>query len=205
MAVKQWNRQNCVAVEMEGHGREELHKAVDISRTVGWFASIYPIVLETSIDIEEMIINTKEMLRRIPHHGVGYGVAKHLGQYEWANVEADLCFNYLGHLDHELGANGRIAASNLSCGSSIPRENISKQSITMNGSITGGKLRFDVAYNRGRYSRQSMEQFCQRYIESIKTIVQYCISQEKVVKTASDYGIFDVSQDVLKELNDMFN
>ena len=136
MAVKQWKGQDYVAVDMEGHGREELHKTVKMDRTVGWFTSIYPIVLQGSEDPEEAIINTKEMFRTIPNHGIGYGVAKYLGPYKWPDVEAGISFNYLGHMDHELGAEGRITASNLSCGSSIANENMPKQGITMNGSVS---------------------------------------------------------------------
>ena len=204
MATKQWSGQNCVTVELEGHGREETHKAIDIDRTVGWFTSIYPIVLEAGEDTESTIINTKEMLRRIPNHGIGYGVAKQLGQCEWLDVEADLCFNYLGHMDNDLSAKGRMTASSLSGGISIAEENIPVQGIAMNGSVSGGKLCFDIAYNEGKYSKQSMEQFCKCYVQSMETIVQYCASKKETVKTASDFGSIGLTQDVLEELNDIF-
>ncbi|WP_281278968.1 condensation domain-containing protein, partial [Paenibacillus kobensis] len=203
MAVKQWKGQDYVAIEMEGHGREEIHKAVKMDRTVGWFTSVYPIVLQGSEDPEETIINTKEMLRTIPNHGIGYGVAKYLGPYKWPDVEAGIGFNYLGHMDHELGAEGRIRASNLSCGSSIADDNMPKQGIAMNGSVSGGKLRFAIAYNKGRYSAQSIEQFCQNYVQSINTIVQHCVSQKEVIKTASDFGAPNMSASDFKQLTQM--
>ncbi|WP_240480125.1 non-ribosomal peptide synthetase, partial [Paenibacillus fonticola] len=200
MAVKQWKGQNYVAVEMEGHGREEIHKAVKMDRTVGWFTSVYPIVLKGSEAPEEAIINTKEMLRTIPNHGIGYGVAACLGQDKWPDVEAGLCFNYLGHMDHEFGAEGRITVSNLSCGSSIAEENMPKQGITMNGSVSGGKLRFAIAYNKGRYSGQSIAQFCQNYVQSIQMIVQHCVFQKEVIKTASDFGALNMNASDFKQL-----
>ncbi|WP_164779829.1 condensation domain-containing protein, partial [Paenibacillus kobensis] len=203
MAVQQWTGQHYVAVDMEGHGREELHKAVKMDRTVGWFTSIYPIVLQGSKDPEETIINTKEMLRRIPNHGIGYGVAKYLGEDQWPDTEADLCFNYLGHMDHELGVAERITASNLSCGSSIADDNMPKQGITMDGSVSGGKLRFAIAYNKGRYSEESIEQFCQYYVQSINTIVQHCVSQKVVIKTASDFGAPNMNVSDFKQLTQM--
>ncbi|WP_164779421.1 non-ribosomal peptide synthetase, partial [Paenibacillus kobensis] len=200
MSVKQWKGQHYVAVDLEGHGREEIHKAVKIDRTVGWFTSIYPIVLEVSEGMEETIINTKEMLRRVPNHGIGYGVAACLGQDRWPDAKADLCFNYLGHMDHELGTEGRITASNLSCGSSIADENMPKQGITMDGSVSGGKLRFTIAYNKGRYSAQSIEQFCQYYVQSIQMIVQHCVFQKEVIKTASDFGAPNMNAPDFKQL-----
>ena len=58
---------------MEGHGREEISDKVDISKTVGWFTSMYPVVIETSEDIFSDIVYTKEMFRKIPNKGISFG------------------------------------------------------------------------------------------------------------------------------------
>ena len=61
---------------LEGHGREKIHKEINIDRTVGWFTIVYPVILNCDDDIEKNIISTKEMLRMIPNHGLGYGLCK---------------------------------------------------------------------------------------------------------------------------------
>ncbi|HEX2927042.1 MAG TPA: amino acid adenylation domain-containing protein, partial [Ruminiclostridium sp.] len=193
MAVKQWKGQDYLTAELEGHGREEIGKPISIDRTVGWFTSIYPIVVEMTDNIRQMIISTKEMLRRIPNHGAGYAVAKYLGQYGLPDIDAAVSFNYLGEMDSEIREDGRFTASNLPVGLSIAAENAPTHGIAMNGSIINGRLKFTVAYNSGRYSEQSMKQFCSSYVQSIKTIVQHCRSQKETVKTASDFGASDMS------------
>ena len=37
---------DAVSIRMEGHGREELGRRLSIDRTIGWFTSTYPVVLE---------------------------------------------------------------------------------------------------------------------------------------------------------------
>src|ERR1041384_4469671 len=69
-------------VEMEGHGREEISKEVDVTRTVGWFTTKYPVVVELSEsgEVVASLKRLKEALRGIPMKGIGYGVLKYLGE-----------------------------------------------------------------------------------------------------------------------------
>jgi hypothetical protein len=73
-----------VLVEMERHGREEVSQAVDVSRTVGWFTSIYPVVLESKAaeEVGAGLKRVKEQLRAVPRRGLGYGVLRYLGSGE---------------------------------------------------------------------------------------------------------------------------
>ncbi|HET8708584.1 MAG TPA: condensation domain-containing protein, partial [Pseudomonadales bacterium] len=48
--VARWTNQPNVLVEMEGHGREEITENIDISRTVGWFTTIYPVLMTADPD-----------------------------------------------------------------------------------------------------------------------------------------------------------
>ena len=54
-AVSRWTGASATLVELEGHGREPLFDDVDLSRTVGWFTSLYPVVLDLSgvVSIDE--------------------------------------------------------------------------------------------------------------------------------------------------------
>ena len=65
-------------IGLEGHGREDIAAGIDTSRTVGWFTSLYPVVLEVpaSPGADALIKSVKEQLRRVPDKGMGYGVLK---------------------------------------------------------------------------------------------------------------------------------
>ncbi|WP_265184968.1 condensation domain-containing protein [Bacillus gaemokensis] len=79
MAVHQWTGMEKIAVNLEGHGRESILSDLDITRTVGWFTSQYPVVLpiEAGSDISHRIKDIKEGLRQIPNKGIGYGLLKY--------------------------------------------------------------------------------------------------------------------------------
>ncbi|MEG0969376.1 MAG: condensation domain-containing protein, partial [Pseudomonas sp.] len=62
-----------------GHGREDLFADLDLSRTVGWFTSLFPVQLTPSADLGDSIKAIKEQLRAVPDKGLGYGLLRHLG------------------------------------------------------------------------------------------------------------------------------
>ncbi|WP_106399737.1 non-ribosomal peptide synthetase [Actinocorallia populi] len=116
LAVAHWRRQRGgrgtgVLLDLEGHGREEIVPGVDLSRTVGWFTTLYPVRLDPgTADWQEAVSGgpaaglalkaVKEQLRRIPDNGIGYGLLRHLNR-EAAEELGDLprpqlAFNYLG-------------------------------------------------------------------------------------------------------------
>ena len=67
-------------VLLEGHGREEIAAGIDITRTVGWFTTIYPVALDISgaATVAESIPRIRAGLRRIPNKGIGYGILRYL-------------------------------------------------------------------------------------------------------------------------------
>ncbi|WP_255950100.1 non-ribosomal peptide synthetase [Streptomyces odontomachi] len=101
---------DALLVELEGHGREEFAEGVDLSRTVGWFTTAYPVRLDLGpIDAADAweggpaagqaLKRVKEQLRALPDHGLGHGLLRHLaGLPELAGRRPELGFNYLGRL-----------------------------------------------------------------------------------------------------------
>src|SRR5262249_62196628 len=93
-ALAQWCRRRGrgagagVVVDAEGHGREEVWSDIDLSRTVGWFTSLYPVRLDVGGgDVEEALAGgaglgralklIKEQLRAVPGNGLGYGLLRY--------------------------------------------------------------------------------------------------------------------------------
>jgi non-ribosomal peptide synthase protein (TIGR01720 family) len=123
-----WTGARRVIVQMEGHGREEVSEGVEVSRTVGWFTTIYPVMLEVSgqrwsssrgdsevgaeaeEEIGREIKSIKEQMRRVPEKGIGYGVMRYLSRDEGMRESlervgrvAQVSFNYLGQFDQVVG------------------------------------------------------------------------------------------------------
>ena len=133
VAVAGWRRRrapgkgisNAVLIDLEGHGREEqLFEGVDLTRTVGWFTSLFPVRLDAGrLDLEEALRGgaalgealkrIKEQLRRVPDGGLGYGLLRHLNP-ETAPALSGLAspqigFNYLGRFARAQAADWQIA------------------------------------------------------------------------------------------------
>jgi amino acid adenylation domain-containing protein/non-ribosomal peptide synthase protein (TIGR01720 family) len=107
-----WSDSTAVLADVEGHGRDEdLLPGADLSRTVGWFTSMYPVGLDTgAVDWGQVcagraaaglaVKRVKEQLRAIPGHGTGFGLLRYLNPRTGPELAAlgspQIGFNYLG-------------------------------------------------------------------------------------------------------------
>ena len=114
-ALQHWTGGEAFRIDLEGHGREDLFGDVDLSRTVGWFTTMFPVRLELDANLGEgeALKSVKEQLRRVPDRGMSYGLLRYLrddSETRAALAQAprsDLLFNYLGQFDQV------VAGSNL--------------------------------------------------------------------------------------------
>ena len=99
-----------IGIDVEGHGRhEELAPGVDLTRTLGWFTTKYPVslavgglgwaqVLAGEPGLGVVIKDAKEQLRALPD-GLSYGVLRYLNtDVELGGADPAIGFNYLGRL-----------------------------------------------------------------------------------------------------------
>ena len=77
--VCRWSGQGSTLIQLEGHGREDLFDDVDLTRSVGWFTSLFPVNLTPAADLGASIKSIKEQLRNVPDKGLGYGALRYLG------------------------------------------------------------------------------------------------------------------------------
>jgi len=200
MAIYQVCGQKMVSVKLEGHGREEIHKEMNVDRTIGWFTSMYPINLETTGDIAADIVNIKEMYRKIPNKGLGYGVLKYLGQYqELDGMEMDVIFNYLGDFEEELSQN-EIQMSPYSGGETSAKDNLVGSTMAWNGQIVQGKLEFSVEFDTKWYQESMVQALADAYMVKLAEVIEHCCQSEKEVKTASDFDLLDFSGEDFEQL-----
>ena len=98
-SLSSWTGEAKFRLELEGHGREPPFGNVDLSRTVGWFTTIYPVTIEIdpSQDDRQTLLSIGRQLRRVPDQGMSYATSSELPE---ALRSADLIFNYLGQFDH---------------------------------------------------------------------------------------------------------
>ncbi|WP_424578617.1 amino acid adenylation domain-containing protein, partial [Bacillus velezensis] len=193
-AVNKVTGQRTLAIQMEGHGREETVGSFDLGRTIGWFTSIYPVVLdELGTNIAQDIRNTKETLRRVPGHGIDYGIIKNaaMGNPEEMDVEVapDISFNYLGELGTKKESGDLyFEFSQLGYGQDTNPRNQFGPSINVIGHVQKGSLSMTVTCNSSRYLAERIEQIGKAYEEELIAVAEHCSHAQKSESTASDFG-----------------
>ncbi|MFD5186420.1 amino acid adenylation domain-containing protein, partial [Streptomyces sp. NPDC058372] len=117
--LREWTGHDRVAVNLEGHGREELFEDVDLTRTVGWFTSIYPVALTlpepgdggADADWPATMRSVKRQLRAVPERGVGYGALRYLSGELAGDPDPLISFNYLGQFGGGSGESGLLSTA----------------------------------------------------------------------------------------------
>lgn len=178
LSFKEWANVNCISVFLEGHGREEIINNVDIKRTVGWFTSIYPVILDVSEegDFDLHLGNIKNYLRAVPNKGVGYGILKYLTPAHLKHElqfypKPEIYFNFLGQFDQG-SMEGVLEESPYSVGQDLnPNlERLSRLNIT--GIINSGSLEININYNKNEYLESSIKKLLSIYESNLNNSLE---------------------------------
>ncbi|MCH5586726.1 amino acid adenylation domain-containing protein, partial [Shimazuella sp. AN120528] len=95
-SLQKWTGNNKHTIHLEGHGRDEI-EGINLSRTVGWFTSLYPVNLTAQgMELTEVLRQTKECFREVNKQGLTYGLLRYLHPNPIEASKASISFNYLG-------------------------------------------------------------------------------------------------------------
>ncbi|MEJ6981955.1 non-ribosomal peptide synthase/polyketide synthase [Pedobacter sp. P351] len=186
---------NSVIIGLEGHGRENISKGIDTSRTIGWFTSLYPILLEAkeTYSADELIKAVKEQLRRIPDKGLGYGVLKYINKESALQGDEpwDIMFNYLGQLDNAISESKWLKGAEESAGAGRSVEQIVKERLSVDCYIRSGVLVVRFNYSNKHFKEETISGLASDYIAKLEWLITHCVEMGKtgVVYTPSDYGV----------------
>ncbi|WP_259384336.1 condensation domain-containing protein, partial [Bacillus thuringiensis] len=189
-------------LDLEGHGRETFSEDVDVSRTIGWFTSVFPVVLEVGREekLGTAIKSVKDQLRRIPQKGMGYGLlyCKELHTIE-ERPSPPVSFNYLGQF--ELHEN---EGQSLHLGNSNSLENERTHMLDLNLAVINGVLEINLEYHEREFDRNEIEQLLNVYTETLEKMVDHCIDKEddgeKTLSDFDDQRLTDEELDHIYEL-----
>jgi amino acid adenylation domain-containing protein/non-ribosomal peptide synthase protein (TIGR01720 family) len=207
-ALGGWLGEGDVVIELEGHGREEVVEGVDLSRTVGWFTTIHPMLLQVG-EIEgigEGLKRVKEQMRNIPRHGIGFGLLKYLSEDAAVRAEmrtipaGEVSFNYLGQFDQVISGSALLSDAEESSGRVQSEEAKLRHLLTVNSLVRGGQLEVRWGYSEVAHNAERIEQVAQQYMEELRGIIVHCQLPEAGGFTPSDFPEANLSQLDLDEL-----
>lgn len=203
-ALATWTGERALLVEMESHGREVVADDLDLSRTVGWFTSVYPVVIELDgHDVGGTIKSVKEQLRRIPRNGFSYGLLRYLsaeGIPAAQSLQPEIGFLYLGQFDQELSESAPIRLANESSGPSQSLKQRRSHLLDFEARVTGGQLLVSLTYSQNLHARETIDKLAEAFIEELRVLIKHCKSAQEISYTPSDFPDAELNQQELDDL-----
>ncbi|MFF5582378.1 non-ribosomal peptide synthetase [Streptomyces hygroscopicus] len=227
LAVADWRRRRFggagggLLVALEGHGREEIAEHTELSRTVGWFTSVYPLFLDPGrIDwgevwtggaaVGDVLARVKEQVRQVPDNGVGYGLLRHLNPDTAPSLrglaEPQIGFNYLGRFDSSGGpgaADWALAPEAGAVGGEDPDMPVAhalEVTATTQDRGDGPALSVLWQWPSALLEEAVVRDLAEAWIRALEALARHADTPQGVRHTPSDMDLIDVSQDELDQL-----
>ncbi|OKH59462.1 non-ribosomal peptide synthetase [Scytonema sp. HK-05] len=202
-----WTQSSHVLFNLEGHGREDFLDSVNVSRTVGWFTTIFPVVVQLATNSPgEALKSIKEQLRRIPSQGISYGWLRYLledaeitAQLQ-AQPKAQVLFNHLGQFDSVLQTSALFQLADESSGPSRSPQNHRSHLLEVNTMIIGSQLRVDWTYSDNLHQSSTIESLAHEFLQALRGLVAHCLAPEAGGYTPSDFPLAPLNNVVLEQL-----
>ncbi|HCI2778110.1 TPA: non-ribosomal peptide synthase/polyketide synthase [Pseudomonas aeruginosa] len=204
-ATCRWSGDASVLVQLEGHGREDLGEAIDLSRTVGWFTSLFPLRLTPAADLGESLKAIKEQLRGVPDKGVGYGLLRYLAGEEAAARLAALpqpriTFNYLGRFDRQFDGAALLVPATESAGAAQDPCAPLANWLSIEGQVYGGELSLHWSFSREMFAEATVQRLVDDYARELHALIEHCCQEGNVGATPSDFPLATLHQEQLDRL-----
>ncbi|MFL6202519.1 MAG: amino acid adenylation domain-containing protein, partial [Thermoanaerobaculia bacterium] len=200
-AFGSWTGERTLLVDLEGHGREEIFPGVDLSRTVGWFTTLFPValMLPPGGRPRESILAVKETLRAVPRRGLGYGLLRD----RLTVPKPQVSFNYLGRFDAPAGPAGEAGPLSFAI---EPVRGTGREAVpgrhlfAVDLLVLEDRLRATWTWDPGRHLQATAERLASSFIAELEALVEHCLSPEAGGYSPSDFPLAGLDQAALDRL-----
>jgi amino acid adenylation domain-containing protein/non-ribosomal peptide synthase protein (TIGR01720 family) len=200
-AAAPWIGSSAVLVDLEGHGREDVIPGADVTRTVGWFTALYPVVIDAGNGGPgEALKAVKEQVRAVPGRGIGYGLLRYLRDGDPAAgairalPQPGISFNYLGQLDQAVPEDAPFRRAREHAGPPRSPRARRRHLVDVNGSVLGGRLGVRFTYSEHRHRRETIEALAARFLRSLRDLIAHAASPSAGGYTPSDFPLARLGQ-----------
>jgi non-ribosomal peptide synthase protein (TIGR01720 family) len=182
-AMARWTGRHRVVLDLEGHGREDVIDGVDLSRTVGWFTTVFPIALDLPSEDQDwrgLVKSVRRQLMKVPGNGFGFGALRYLGspavRARLAGPGPELAFNYLGQWDSTATDDGSelYRASHGSLGQDHDPADRGGHLLEVVGGVADGRLGFVWHYQPDLHDRATIDAVAADFATALRRIAADC-------------------------------
>ncbi|MHC8406522.1 non-ribosomal peptide synthase/polyketide synthase [Pseudomonas sp. TMB3-21] len=197
--LSRWTGHTSALVQLEGHGREELFDDIDLTRTVGWFSSLFPVRLTPTADLAGSIKAIKQQLREIPGKGMGYGLLRYMGDASTqaalaALPQARVTFNYLGQFDQSFAEDALFKPATESSGAAQSAQAPLPNWLSVDGQVYGGELKLDWTFSHECFDPREIEALAADYQRELLALIAHCLSDGAGGVTPADFPLARLTQ-----------
>jgi len=198
--LSRWSGNARTLIDLESHGRVAgVDDALDLSRTVGWFTTLFPVALDGAGTLPDAIKAVKEQLRAVPGEGIGFGLLRRFGTAEQqaaiaAIPKPEVVFNYLGQFDASLAGDAPWRPGTGETGANQDPQTPLSHPLSVSGQVSGGQLKLSFAFSRARHKHATVQRLAEDYRAELLAVIAHCASNEAAGFTPSDFPLARLSQ-----------
>lgn len=200
-----WTGSAKLLVDLESHGRHDLLPGLDISRTVGWFTTRFPVQLDAgeSTAPGAVLRSIKEQLRKLPQHGTGYGLLRYLSGDAGvaarlrARQQAQISFNYVGQFDQVFSNSSLFSGRRELVARNYSPRAARAHLLELIGHVAQGRLQFAFRYSENIHRRETIERLGRDFLAALRAIINHCLTDTTGGLTPSDFPDVTLSQNEL--------
>ena len=200
LALNDWKNLTEVCLGLEGHGRDGIDESLDLSRTVGWLTTYYPIkinIIEPD-NLDQVLLSVKEQLNKVPGSGSGYGMLRYLSKTSNLALDPPVVFNYLGNLNSiEDGVMGKPTFFKET---NRHPESERYYHIEVNAMISNGTLETNWSYSEDQYKQDSIQLISTNFEKRMLQLIEWCNNNSNLKNNSVDFPEVNLSKGDLDNL-----
>lgn len=188
LALARWTGHDRVRLDLEGHGREDVLDGVDLSHTVGWFTTVYPVAFQVPApddlgpdrDWRALVKSVRRQLRAVPGNGLGFGALRTFGSPEVrerlaAGAHGQVVFNYLGQWDArpEVSEGGLVRAEHGSFGQDHDPRDGGSHLVEVVGAVQNGRLAFTWHHRPAVHDTATVRRVAGEFGEALRHLARH--------------------------------
>ncbi|MEM8570007.1 MAG: amino acid adenylation domain-containing protein [Pseudomonadota bacterium] len=202
ITLRDWTGETSHLIELESHGRSEHETKIDLSFTVGWLTSLFPVHLTAKASAlpAEALRDVKESLRSVPNLGVGYGVLRHLKGLLSAEAEPQVRFNYFGRAGALNAEESLFSPAEESPGPTIDSANPRDTALEINAIAAEDRLRVIWNFSVRDFETRTVEDASEAFARNVQILVDHCLAGEDSGFTPADFPDMEFDQEDLDDL-----
>jgi non-ribosomal peptide synthase protein (TIGR01720 family) len=204
--VGEWSENKKTVIEVEGHGRQDVGASIDVTRTVGWFTTRYPVVLPWNRrwTTHRQLSVIRQVLQAVPNAGIGYGVLRYLADAQLRQalcIDPEICFNYLGQFDQLFDDTSILSPLAVPVGPMQSPLGRRLHLIEVVAWVAKGQFQVNWAFSRNTHAGETIQYLAKRFLEVLQEFIAGSGSH-RMQSENTDVEIEGISQDELAEILD---